>query len=68
MLSKRKTADDMAAGFMEMVDDMLTEVLNAQDKKKKVPKKYDTAKRLSASRLAREWSEKLSQVNSHLSW
>ena len=36
VLSERKTADDMAAGFMEMVDDMLTEVLNAQDEKKKV--------------------------------
>ena len=58
VLSERKTADDMAAGFMEMVDDMLTEVLNAQDEKKKVSKKYDHIKHISAIRLARQSAEK----------
>ena len=38
VLSEKKTADEMAAGFMEMVDDMLTEVLSTQDEKKKVSK------------------------------
>ena len=58
VLPRRNMADDMTEGFIKMVVDMLTEVLNAQDEKNKVPNKDDHAKHISASRITRKWVEK----------
>ena len=68
VLSERKTANEMAAGFMEMVDDMLTEVLNTQDKKKKVSKSMILPSVYQQAGLQESGQRKPSQVNSQLSW